>query len=194
MNAASFRAVSLLISAAEDEEHHALDETHHWLWPETAEIIYGLIAFGFVLIVLFGVGKVHKLVAKAMRARTDKVQEQLDASAAARAAAETEAAEIRTAAGDIEAERARLLAEADAQAETLLADGRARLEAEVAELEARADAEIASAASRTGGELQGEIARLSGGVAERLVGSALDDATQQRLIEDFIANIGATSP
>ena len=42
--------------------------------------------------------------------------------------AEAEAAQIRQAIGDIDAERARLLAEADVQAEALLDDGRARLE------------------------------------------------------------------
>ena len=78
---------------------------------------------------------------------------------AAKVAAEAEAAEIRQAKGDIEAERARLLAEADAQAEALLADGRARLEAELAELEAQADADIAGRRGALGDELRAEIAR-----------------------------------
>jgi F-type H+-transporting ATPase subunit b len=178
-----------LFVAAEDE--HAIDETHHWLWPETPEMIYGGIAFVVVLLLFWKLG-VFKMIAKGLSDRTAKIQQQLDDSAGARKAAETEAAEIRKAAGDIDSERERLLAAAGVQAEELLVDGRARLETEVAELQARADAEIASASSRSGDELQGEIARLSGAAAERLVVSTLDDATQQRLIEDFIARVGAS--
>jgi len=173
-------------------EEHRIDQTHSWIWPETPEIIYGGIAFVVVVLLFWKLG-VFKMIGKALRARTDKIQQQIDESAGARRAAETEAADIRKAAGDIESERARLLTDAEAQAEQLLVDGRARLETEVAELQARADAEIASAGSRSGDELQGEIARLAGAAAERLVGGSLDDATQQRLIEDFITKVGASS-
>jgi F-type H+-transporting ATPase subunit b len=169
-----------------------IDETHHWLLPESYEIIYGLIATVIVIALFLKLG-VFKMIGAAFAKRTAKIQQQLDDSAAARAAAQGEAAEIRQAAGDIGAERARLLAEADAQAETLLIDGRARLETELAELSARADAEIASAASRSGDELHGEIARLSAAAAEQLVHGSLDETTHQRLIEDFIAKVGAST-
>lgn len=177
-----------ILIAADD---HAIDETHHWLLPETAEWVFGLIATALVVALFVKLG-VFKMLGKALSDRTAKIQQQLDDSSSARNAAETEAADIRKAAGDIDSERTRLLAEADTQAEAVLADGRVRLDAEIVELEARADAEIAAAAARGSDELQGEIARLSGSAAEALVGSALDDATQQRLIEDFIANVGRT--
>ena len=184
------RFVGIIFTAAEEGEHR-IDQTHSWFLPETPEIIYGGIAFVVVVALFWKLG-VFKMLGKALAARTEKIQKQLDDSAAARAAAESEAAEIRKAAGDIESERARLFADADTQAEQLLADGRARLDAEVADLQARADGEIAGAGSRSGDELQGEIARLAGVAAERLVGGSLDDATQQRLIEDFIAKVGAS--
>jgi F-type H+-transporting ATPase subunit b len=174
------------------EEGHAIDETHHWLLPETAEYIYGGIAFVVVMLLFWKLG-VFKAIGKAWKDRTAKVQQQIDDSAAARATAETEASDIRRAAGDIAAERSRLLADADVQADQLLVDGRARIEVEVAELEARAGAGIASAAHRSGDELQGEISRLAAATAEQLVHGALDEATHQRLIEDFIAKVGATS-
>ena len=75
----------------------------------------------------------------------------------------------------------------------LIADGRVRLETEVADLEARAVADIGAAAVRGSDELHAEIARLSGAASERLVGSVLDDATQNELIEAFIAKVGATA-
>jgi F-type H+-transporting ATPase subunit b len=133
-------------------------------------------------------------VKKAMAARTERIQSELDESAAAKAAAEAEAAGIRQAAGDIDAERQRLFAEADAQAETMLADGRARLEQEVADLEARAESDIAATAGRANDELRAEISRLAAVATERvLAGGVLDDSTQQALIENFIARVGAAS-
>lgn len=185
----SFANISTGFLVAADE--HAIDETHHWLLPETAEWVFGLIGAAIVLAAFWKLG-VFRMIGKGLKDRTDKIQGQLDESSAARSSAQTEAADIRQAAGDIESERSRLLTEADAQAEAVLADGRVRLADEVNELELRTNDEIAAATARSGDELHGEIARLSGAAAEALVGSALDDATQQRLIEDFIANVGRT--
>jgi F-type H+-transporting ATPase subunit b len=132
-------------------------------------------------------------VKKGMAARTAKIQAELDSGEADRAAAEAEAAQIRQAKGDIAAERDRLLAEADVQAAALLEDGRARLTQEIAELEARAEAELAAAAGRWADELRAEIARLSIAAVDHLVSVTLDDATQQELIENFIATVGASA-
>lgn len=176
------------------DEHHFDDQgytTHHWLLPETAEIIYGGIAF-LAVVALALKFKVPAMIGKAMTARTDKIQAELDESASAKRDAESEAARIRQSLGNIDAERERLIAEADTQAEALLVDGRGRLEAEVAELEAKAEADIASVGSRSSDELRAEIARLASAAADRVVERTLDDATLQRLIEDYIANVGAT--
>jgi F-type H+-transporting ATPase subunit b len=130
---------------------------------------------------------------KAVRARTARIQGDLDGAAAAQVDAEAQAAEIRAALGDIDGERQRLFAEADAQAEAILADGRVRLEQEIAELHARADADIATASSRSGDELRSEIGRHAGTTIERVVAESLDDSGQQDLIESFIQRVGATS-
>ena len=122
------------------------------------------------------------------------IQSELDAAAEDETSAEAEAARIRQAKGDIEAERARIHAEADTRAEAVIAEGRARLDREIAELEAKADADIAAAASRSGDELRGEIARLAWAAADRIISDGIDDDTQQRLVEDYIASVGATSP
>ena len=192
------RLTSLLVAGANHfpAQEHGIDDqgytTHHPLWPEQAEIIYGGIASVIVIALL--IWKAGPLVKKAMTARTDKIQGELDDSATARQDAEADAARIRQSLGNIEAERQRLLADADAQAEALLADGRSRLDAEVAELEAKAESDIAAGAGRAGDELRAEIARLAGAAADLVVENSLDDATQQQLIEAFIARVGATSP
>ncbi len=161
------------------------------IFPADAELIYGTIASAIIFGLLWKFA--WPAISKAMADRTERIQTELDESAAAKAEAEAEAADIRQAAGDIDAERQRLFAEADQQAEALLADGRARLEQEVADLEARADADIRAAAGRAADELRGEISRLAAGATDRVLsGGAIDDATQQDLIEQFIQKVGAS--
>jgi F-type H+-transporting ATPase subunit b len=163
----------------------------HPIFPPIGELIAGSLAS----IIIFGA--IYKfagpMVKKSFSDRTARIQKELDDSSAAAAAAEAEAVRIRSAKGDIDAERSRLYADADVQAEALLADGRERLAAEMADLEVRAEAELASAAGRSGDELRSEIARYSAGAIDSVVNGTLDDAAQQDLIEGFIARVGAQS-
>lgn len=165
--------------------------SHSWIWPEQAELIYGTLASVIVIGLL--VWKAGPMAKQAFAARTARVQAELDESAKAKTDADANATRIRQALGDIDGERQRLLAEADAQAEALLADGRARLDAEIADLETKAQADIASAASRTSDELRNEIARLASAAADLVVERSLDVDTEQRLIEDYIARVGASA-
>jgi len=168
-----------------------IDQSHHWLFPETYEIFFG----GAASLLIFGLlyWKAWPLIKKSMAGRTGRIQEELDNAATAVAEAEAEAAEIRRAKGDIGAERNRLFADADVQAEALITDGRARLDNEIAELDERADADVQAAMGRGQDELRGEIARIAATAADSIVSSGLDDATQQSLIESYIQRVGATS-
>lgn len=181
------RAIASEEAPFDDQGYHTLNP----ILPPTAET---LIASAASLIVF---GLLYKysgpLIKEFFKKRTTTVQTALDDSAAAKAAAESEAARIRDAKGDIDAERGRLYAEADAQAAALLSDGRARIEIELAELELRADAEIDAAAGRSGDEFAAEISRYSSNAIDRVVADTLDDAAQQELIEGFIARVGASS-
>ncbi len=169
--------------AAEDPS-----QTHHWLLPETAEIIYGGIASMLIFAALYKFAL--PAAKKAMADRTERIQKELDNAANTRSAAETEAANIRKAVGDIASERARLLAEADQQAATLLSEGRTRIAAEVADLEAKADADVAASRSRSSDELRAQIAQIASVAAQNAVAATLNDGTQQELIEGFISSVG----
>lgn len=164
-------------------------ETHHWLLPETAEIIYGGIASVLVIgaLIKFAVPQFTKF----LNARTERIQKELDGAANALSTATQEASSIRAAIGDISGERNRLMAEADQQAAKMLTEGRARITAEVAELEARGDAEIAASRSRSSDELRGEISLLASAAAQRAVSASLNASAQQELIENFINSVGA---
>jgi F-type H+-transporting ATPase subunit b len=186
--AAANSLVTAFVQAEFDTDDQGVT-SHHPLLPERGELIYGSIAS--IIIIGLLIWKAGPIAKKAMQDRTAKIQGELDASSGAKADAETEAARIRQALGDIESERARLLADADQQAAALLADGRVRLEQEMADLEARADAESQAALARSGDELRAEIARLASAAADRVVAQSIDDSIQQELIEQYIARVGA---
>jgi len=161
----------------------------HPIFAPMKEVIIGGLATLIVFVALYKFA--WPAISKGMKDRTARIQNDLDSSAAARTKAESDAAEIRTSLGDVDGERTRLFAEADAQAETLLADGRVRLAQEIEELEAKAEVDIAAAAGRGADDLRADISRFSSQAIESSVTASLDDATQQELIESFIARIGA---
>ncbi len=165
--------------------------TEHPIFPPFTEMLISAAASIIVFVLLYKYA--GPIIRKSFADRTAGVQTRLDDSAAAKIAADTEAARIREAQGDIESERARLHAEAETQAAALLVDGRARLDVEMAELEARAETDIAAAAGRSSDELRAEIARHSSVAIDRIVDETLDDATHQALIEGFIQRVGAST-
>jgi F-type H+-transporting ATPase subunit b len=170
------------------------DQGYHTVNPilsPTGELIIGSTASIIVFALLYKFA--GPTIKEFFRNRTSRIQTELDESAAAKADAESEAAGIRDAKGDIDAERSRLYNEADEQAAALLSEGRVRIESEMAELEQRAAAEIAAAAGRSGDELAAEISRYSANAIDSVVADTLDDAAQQDLIEGFIARVGASS-
>jgi F-type H+-transporting ATPase subunit b len=165
-------------------------ESHHWLLPETFEIIYG--GLSSVIVISLLVKFAGPMVKKSLTDRTEKIQAEIDSARGAKSSADHEASQIRTALGDIAAERARIMTEADQQAAALLSEGRARIETEMADIEAKAKADIATASSRVGDELRAEIVRLSSAATDRVVRAALDERAQQGLIENFISSVGAS--
>lgn len=164
-------------------------QSPHWFIPKRFELIYGGLAS--VIIISSLVKFAGPFVKKSLADRTEKIQKEIDSAREAKASADQEAVQIRTALGDINAERSRILAEADQQAAALLAEGRTRIDAEMKDIEAKAMADIANASSRVGDELRAEIVRLSSIATDRVVRNALDERTQQGLIEDFISKVGA---
>ena len=162
----------------------------NWLMPKPGELIYGGLASLVIFYALYKFG--WPAAKKALEARTAGIQKELDDSAAAQVQADSDVTNIRRALGDLVSERAKLLAEADAQAATILAEGRARITAEVADMEARAAGELLAARGRLGEELRAEISHLSGVATTEAVRAAMDDRTQQELVDNFIAKVGAS--
>jgi len=164
-------------------------QTHSWLLPENAEIIYG----GLSTIIVVGalVKFAGPMVKKSFAARTEKIQKELDDAAAAKVTAEGDAQNIRKALGDVAGERGRILAEADAQASAVLAEGRTRMTTEIAELEAKAEAEISAARGRGTDELRNEISVLASRATPIVVAATMNEQIHKDLVENFISKVGA---
>jgi F-type H+-transporting ATPase subunit b len=177
------RVIALL--AAEDP-----NVTHHWLLPETGEIIYGGLAS--VIVVGALVKFAGPMIKKSFAARTERIQKELDDAANAKVKAASDASAIRSALGDVASERSRILADADAQAAAVLSEGRARIAKEVADLEAKADADLAAAQGRSNDELRAEISLLAAKATPIVIAKTLTDQTKNELVESFIANVGAS--
>ncbi|NBW92605.1 MAG: hypothetical protein EBR53_09190 [Actinobacteria bacterium] len=164
-------------------------QTHSWILPEQAEIIYGGLAS--VIVVGALVKFAGPMIKKSFAARTERIQKELDDAAAAKVTAEGDAQNIRKALGDIASERARILAEADAQAASVLAEGRVRITAEIADLEAKAEADINAARGRGSDELRNEITVLASRATPLVVAATLNDQVHKDLVESFISKVGA---
>jgi len=164
-------------------------QTHSWILPENAEIIYG--GLSTVIVVSALVKFAGPMIKKSFAARTEKIQKELDDAAAAKVTAEGDAQNIRKALGDVAGERARILAEADAQASAVLAEGRTRMAAEIAELEAKAEAEISAARGRGSDELRNEISVLASRATPIVVAATMNEQIHKDLVENFISKVGA---
>jgi F0F1-type ATP synthase membrane subunit b/b' len=184
-----YTTISLLPQVAWDTDDKGVTSDGAIL-PPIGEIVLQTIATAIIFGLLFKFA--GPAIKKYYADRTVRIQRELDEAAAAKESAVGDAAQIRASLGDIAAEKARMQAEADAAAAALLSEGRARIVAEVAELEARATAEIAGLASGSGDELRGEISRLSGRAIDLVVAESITESNHQQLIEDFIAQVGAS--
>ena len=164
-------------------------ETPSAFFPEAAEMIYGGIAS--VIVIGSLIKFAGPMAKKAFAARTERIQAEIDSARSAKEQAANDAAQIRSALGDISSERARILADADQQAAALVTEGRARISAEMADIEAKAMSDIAVASGRAKDDLEAEIKRLARAAADRVIAQSMNDSTQQALVEGFISNVGA---
>jgi F-type H+-transporting ATPase subunit b len=160
-----------------------------WLPGDFNEVIWGSLAFFVVAGLLWKFAR--KPVADGLAGRTRRIADQLGEAEQARLAAEAEADRIRAALADSDAEAARILEEARRSADALRRDVAARAEADIAALRERAAADLAATRAQAEADLAAELSRLALGATEEVVQSALDDATQQQLIEAYIGRVGS---
>lgn len=160
-----------------------------WLPADINEVIWGSLAFLIVAFLLVKFGK--SFVVNGLKNRSKNVEDRLGAASTARESAEAERDRIKAALADSGSEAARIVEDARRAADQLGVDTAARTETEIATLRERAVTDLAATRMQATADLSGELSRLALGAAEEVVVATLDDATQQRLIDDYISNVGS---
>jgi F-type H+-transporting ATPase subunit b len=160
-----------------------------WLPADINEVIWGSLAFLIVafLLVKFGKG----FVVDGLKGRSQRIADRLGEAASAREAAEAERDRIKAALADSDSEAARIVEEARRAADQLGVDTAARTDQEIAALRERARADLAATRMQATADLSNELSRLALGAAEEVVTRSLDDDAQQRLIDDYISQVGS---
>jgi F-type H+-transporting ATPase subunit b len=160
-----------------------------WLPGDINEVYWGSLAFLVVAILLWKFAR--KPAAEFFSGRITTISGELDATAEQRLAAEAERDRIKAALADSDAEAARIIEEARRSADQLAVDTAARTETELAQMRERAAVDLANTRAQAESDLAGELSRLSLGAAERVVQTSLDDDAQQRLIDQYISQVGS---
>lgn len=160
-----------------------------WFPYDPNKVYWGTAAFLIVVFLLWKFAR--KPAVTYFMGRIERIQEELGAAEATRVEAEAERDRIKAALADSDSEAARIIAEARSAADQLSSEIAARTETDIASLRERSVVELANTRAQAEQDLSGELARLSLGAAERVVESTLDDASQQRLIDDYISQVGS---
>lgn len=160
-----------------------------WLPADINEVIWGTLAFLIVAFLLVKFGK--SFVVNGLKARSQGFEDRLGAASSERESAEAERDRIKAALADSGSEAARIVEDARRAADQLGVDTAARTETEIATLRERASTDLAATRLQATADLSGELSRLALGAAEEVVVSTLDDDAQQRLIDDYIGQVGS---
>jgi len=159
-----------------------------WLPGDLNEVIWGTLAFLIVAFLLVKFAK--KPVVEGLARRRQNIADGLGAAEQSRQTAEAERDRIKAALADSDAEAARIIEDARRSADQLAVDVAARADEDVVLLRERAVSDLATTRNQAQADLSGELSRLALGAAEQVVESSLDDATQQRLIDSYISQVG----
>jgi F-type H+-transporting ATPase subunit b len=166
------------------------EEAPNPILPETVELIVG----GVVFLIVFAV--IAKLafpqINKAMNARTEKIQGDLEKAETARTTAERELADYRQQLAGAREESNRIIEEARKTADQMRRDLQAKAEEESQAIVARAQDEIRAERDRVFQELRAQVGQIAVDLAGRVVGESLDERAHQRLIDEYIDQVAST--
>ncbi|MFP5375362.1 MAG: F0F1 ATP synthase subunit B [Acidimicrobiia bacterium] len=187
------------ISHAAEECIHLLEEGGHEpedcheapspILPEPKEVVWGSISFFALLFLMWKFA--YPGIKKGMDGRTNRIRENLDDAERVKAEAQSVLEEYQRQLADARNEANRIIEDARQTAEQLRRDLMQRAEAEVAELRQRSRDDIAAAMHRASADLQGRVGAMAIELAEKVVEANLDRDANMRLIDGFIASVGA---
>lgn len=163
------------------------------LVPHVGEVVIGLIAFGLLCFVLmkYAFPRLEQVFTERRDAIEGGIKRAEEEQAKAHAAYEQYTAQL----AEAQAEAARFREEARADAARIRDEAHVEAQAEAARIQATAEAHLAAERAAIVSDLRREIGGLAVDLAEKLVGHQLSqDAEQQRLVDDFIADLDQQAP
>lgn len=174
---------SLYILASEGAE-----AGNSWLLPhDNKEWIISAIASLILFALLYKFGK--KPLADAWNGRINRISDELADAEKARVEAEQALADVQLRIANLDQERQRIIAEAHQTSSSVKQQIEERARSDAQEVRTRAVADVAATRGQATADLQAELADLAAGAAEAVVRNNLDPATQQDLIEKYIADL-----
>ena len=155
--------------------------------PEIGLVFWTLVTF---LVLLFVLSKfAWKPIINAMNAREDGIKSDLDNARTQRDEAERLLEDHRGLLNQARRERAEAVEAGRRDAERLKAEILEEARKQREQLIAQAETQIQAGLRQARAELKGEAADLAIKAAGRLMGKNLDDATQRRLVEDYLTDL-----
>ncbi|HVV75366.1 MAG TPA: F0F1 ATP synthase subunit B [Mycobacteriales bacterium] len=164
-------------------------KTNNFLIPN-GTFFFELICF---LVVLYILGKwIVPRITAAIDARQATLQAQFDEAEATRQRLEKAEQDYSEALAETKREATRLREQAQAERAQIVEEARSEAQARVEEMLAAAEDRLATERQQAILALRSEIGELATTLAERVVHDSLrEDARQRKLVEDFIAGVGA---
>ena len=160
--------------------------------PEINELIAGIIAFAIVFLVVWFKGR--GWISRTLAARQDAIIGQVKAAETTKLEAESLLADYKQQIARARDDANRIVEDARRTAETHRSETTARADTEAAEIVRKAREEAAGEKQRAAGAIRDEVATLSLAVAAKAVAGAVDAKAHKKLVEQYIAELGALHP
>jgi F-type H+-transporting ATPase subunit b len=160
--------------------------------PEINELIAGVIAFTIVFVVVWVWAR--PAIARTLAARQEAITGQLKAAETTKVEAESLLTDYKKQVAGARDEANKIVEEARRTAESLRSETVARANTEAADIVRKAREEAAAEKERAAAAIRAEVASLSLAVAEKAVAGSIDAKAQQKLVEQYIAELGGLRP
>jgi F-type H+-transporting ATPase subunit b len=174
--------------------HHAIVEaakTNNFLVPNGTFFFEWIV---FILVVVFLGRKVIPRITAMIEKRQETIRQQFEDAESAKARLEAAEKEYAEALAETRRDASRLREQAQAERAEIVEEARSEAQARVEEMLAAAEERIATERQQTILSLRNEIGELAMTLSDRIVHDSLRrDARQRKLVEDFIAGVGAST-
>jgi F-type H+-transporting ATPase subunit b len=165
-------------------------KTNNFLVPNGTFIFEWIV---FIIVLVFLAKKVVPVIVRAIDQRQETIKRQFDEAEAAKERLEKAEKEYAEALAETRRESSRLREQAQQERAEIVDEARSEAQRRVDEMLEAAEARLATERQQTILGLRNEIGELAMTLSERIVHDSLRrDARQRKLVEDFIAGVGAT--